>query len=231
MKKQAVPRSEAFGGSSLGRVLVLMFGAAALLPGCARSLTITQQDYINTQMHVDRSPEYRTGQPLEVNVVCVYPSDLGKPVNAPLAPDNNLTSDVWYRRRPQSGSIAGAGTFDLPAKQIYLLTDSKDAYGKVVGPRLRGGKQDGKSTVKISGIDFREKGKFKVTGSLFDARAVLYVFPKFIGTDGDVLKAAPAKFHPPGDYRRDLYVEIGVEDRGGREIQYINNTTDRKLGR
>lgn len=201
------------------------------MPGCARTLTITQHDYVNTQMHIGRTnTNDRTGEPLEVSIVCVYPSDLSKPVNAALSPDSNITSDLWYKMRPRTGQVGGGSTFDLPAGQIYILSDSKTSYGKVLRPRLNGAVHDGKKKIKLTGLDFHEAGKFKMAGSLFNARACLYVFPKFMGTDGQVLKVPPARFHPPGDYRRDLFVEIGVEDRGGREIQFIKNTTDRKLG-
>ncbi|UCE59375.1 MAG: hypothetical protein JSU63_18275 [Phycisphaerales bacterium] len=213
------------------RICILgIVSATSTMPliGCAaRTLTITQEDFINTRVHINRAPEQRTGEPLEVNIVCVYPSDLDKlnDVNARLSPQRDITSDVWYAYRPEIGKVGVGARFDLPSSQIYLLTDEKEVYGQRVGGRLCGAKQDGKSEIKVAGIKFREAGRFKVAGSLFNERAVIYVFPKFIGPDGKVVPVAPAKFHPPGTYRRDLYVKIGVKGRGTSEDQYIERTS------
>jgi hypothetical protein len=211
--------------------IVLLALLGLLVPsGCARSLTITQSEYINTAVHRNREPSKRTGERLEVAIVCVYPKDLENAANAALSPDTDITCDMWYQHRPVPGQVGG-GRFDLPRERIYMLTDEKEVYGKPVGKSLRGAKQDGKEKMKIAGIDFHEPGWGKVGGSLFDERAVIYVFPRFVGPDGKVLRVAPAKFHPPGAYRSDLYVEIGVEDPGGAANQYIKNTTERKLNR
>lgn len=190
--------------------------------GCARVLTITQQDYINTAMHKERRPDRRTGQPLELDVVCVYPKDLeeDKPQNAPLDPANHITSDTWYKHRPEPGRISGAEVFNLPKDQIYLLTDDATAFGRIVGKRLCGAKEDGKREVRIKGIKFK---------GLFDKRAIIYVFPKFIGLDREVLASQPARFNPPGAYTRNLFIEVGVIDPDGRAEQYIKNTTEPKL--
>ena len=209
---------------SLG-VISLAVGAAFgcfAVGGCARQLTITQADYINTAMQRDRDAEDRTGEPLEVNIVCVYPKDLDKPRNAALSPDTRITSDVWYKNRPTLERVAGGTAFDLPADQVYLLTDQKEVYGRPIGSSLRGAKIDGQEPMEYRGIRFK---------GLFDKRSVIYVFPRFIGEDRKVEPVAPVKLHPPGAYPRDLYVEIGVEDPKGKAIQYVKNRTVRKLGR
>lgn len=208
-----------------------MVAVAALsgVTGCSRTMTITQADYINTAVHRSRPPGNRTGERLEVDIVCVYPKDLDKQVNELLSPDKGITCDLWYQHRPTTRQSGGTA-FDLPRNQIYLLTDEKDVFGKAIGKSLRGAKQDGKDKIKLSGIDFREEGFGKFAGSLFNERAVLYVFPRFIGPDGKIMRVAPAKFHPPGAYRSELFVEIGVEDPGGAAVQYIKNTTQRKVG-
>lgn len=201
----------------------LALGLAIGLPGgCARVLTVTQADYINTAMHKNRKPADRTGQPLELNIVCVYPKDLedDKPQNAPLAPDSNITSDIWYKFRPEPGRSSGGEVFDLPSNQIYLLSDDAAVYGKVVGPRLGGASEDGKRVVRIGDIVFK---------GLFDKRSIIYVFPKFIGADLKVLRSSPVRFHPPGHYRHDLFIEVGVRDPNGRAEQFIANKTERKM--
>jgi len=206
-----------------------VLGCALLLGGCARSLTVIQAtDHINTAMHRGRPPDSRTGQLLELNVVCVSPADLEKPQNAPLAPDAGITSDVWYKYRPEPGRGAGAGAFDLPASQVYLLTDDKEVYGVRSGPRVGRGKAGTK--VKIPRIRFQERGWRSPAGGLLNRKAVIYVFPKFIGSDGEVLPVPPVKFHPPRSYRRELQVEVGVQDPGGAEIQYVKNVTRRRYG-
>ncbi|MFQ5592200.1 MAG: hypothetical protein ACE5HE_13640 [Phycisphaerae bacterium] len=200
--------------------------------GCAsRTVTITQADRINTRVQIGREPALREGEPLEVNIVCVYPCDLKKDRNALLAPDKGITSAVWYARRPEVGKLSDAERFDLPARQIYLLTDDTECFGTPKGPRLRGAKKDGKKEIKITGIAFKEKRRFSVAGSLFDPRAVIYVFPKFLDEHENVLPVLPAKFSPPGDYYRHLGVEIGVLDPGKTEEQYIKPTTPRRLNK
>ena len=139
-----------------------------------------------------------------------------------MSPETEITSDVWYKYRPTLERMAGGATFDLPRNQIYLLTFDKEVYGKPIGKALQGAVKDGKRKLIFGGIQFK---------GLFDKRSVIYVFPKFIGPGGEKLPVRPAKLHPPGAYRRDLYVEIGVEDPEGKAVQYIKNLTDRKLGR
>lgn len=207
----------------LAGLLVLWMGT-----GCARTITFTVHEHINTAIHRDRDPKDRTGEPLEVNIVCVYPSDLDKTENAPLMPDANITSEAWYRFRPVPGHTGGGGRFSIPAKQIYVLSDDQTVFGVRKGKALRGYAETGKKKIKVTGIEFKGSGRGT---SLFNKRAVLYVFPKFIGPTGEVLPVLPARFDPPGHFRRDLYVEIGVKDPAGRAEQFIKNTTVRKAGR
>lgn len=213
------------GGRMVGRCwgCLILLGGLGAGGGCAsRSVTFIQADYINTAMHRNRAPGDRTGEPLEVAIVCVYPSDLARSENGALKPESNITSDVWYQYRPRTGQ-RGAG-FSLPPEQIYLLTDETGAYGTVKGKRLRGAKQDGRSRVKVAGIKFSERG-WKNVGTIHKSGSVIYVFPKFIGPDGLVLPSTPVKFHPPGSYGRDLQVEIGVEDPDGAANQYVRMAT------
>jgi len=194
--------------------------------GCSgRRVTLIQDEYVNTAIHLNRSPGQRTGEPLEVNVVCVYPSDLEKPENALLSPDSSITAQLWFARRPQNPPQPGQ--FNLPAAQIYLLTDEKDVYGKVVGKALRGAKRDGRAEVTVGGIEFREKGWFK-SGSVYSSRSVIYVFARFFDQNGAVLPIAPAKFNPPGSYGNPLRVHVGVRDPAGRAEQFIEIAMNRE---
>lgn len=189
------------------RMLVAGIIAVPLLTGCAsRNLTIRQQDYINTAMHRDRDPDKRTGEPLRVDVVCVYPSDLQKSGNHILNPESPVTSDHWFNNG------AGKGSINIPAEQIYVLSDNRNEYGKWTHPSLRGAKQDGKSEIPIKGIKFKEKRGWKEGGALLAKDAVIYVFPRFTGKEGKVLEIPPAKFYPPSKYSKNMIVEIGVLD-------------------
>lgn len=187
--------------------------------GCTRTMLITQDPYVNTAMHLERIPKDRTGDPLEVNIVCIYPRDLEKPANHELRPDSGITSALWYKKRPALGGDE-PGKFDLPPDQIYLFTDAPDSYGKKVGPRLKGAKADGKSVIKV-------KGGIAFSGPLHNRRSVIYVFARFLDGEAKVLRVAPAKWDPPGDFREDLTLTIGVRDPQGRAEQYIENTTKR----
>jgi len=190
----------------------------ALAVGCStRTLTITQHDYINTDIHLGRPAGERTGDPLEVNVVCVYPDDLDKPQNAQLRPESGITSDIWYKYRPtEAVGAAGGNKFDLPAEQILLLTDATDFYGTRYGPTLRGAVVDGQKERVISDIKLK---------SLKDKRSVMFVFPLFVSREGTILPTAPVKFHPPGKHPRHLGVEIGLKDPVNRTGQFIRTTT------
>ncbi len=201
---------------------VLLMGTA--WTGCSRKLTITQEDYINTAMFAGRSGTTQRGEPLELNIVCVYPGDLKEEANDRLDPESEITSDVWYEDRPVPGDKEDTEDretrFWLPKKQIFLLTDDKKFFGTRIGGRLRGALIDKKKDIRK---------EFKFDAGLHDKKSVIYVFPKFIGPDGRVLPIRPAKLHPPGAYTDDLHVKIGVD--AGREYygQYIKNETPRKL--
>ncbi len=192
--------------------------------GCQRHMTIRQGVYINTAMHVNRPQSQQTGEPLEVNIVSVYPEDLENPANARLMPDYGITSDIWFRDRPQPGDrwdVPGTtARFQLPPGQIFQLSDARSYYGTYSGPTLHGSAVDGAEPVKR---------KFKFAGPLHNKHSVIYVFPKFIGPDGSVLPVLPAKFDPPGGYSADLMVEIGVNEAGPEYGQFIRTTTPRKL--
>jgi hypothetical protein len=209
--------------------LVLLVSA-----GCgARRITFVQDDYINTAVHCERKPEDRTGEPLELTIVCVYPSDLEVEANHGLRREAKITSREWYERRPIPGDKPDAEEshprFRLPAKRIHLLTNEESEakyYGTRIGPALNGAKIDGKAKVVKANIEFD-------SWLLHDTRSVIYVFGRFKDRRGHVLRAEPALFDPPGAYTRDIQLRIGV--REGQECtgptlgQYIENITERKL--
>ena len=174
--------------------------------GCvARTLTITQQDYINTGMG------RATGEPLEVAVVCVYPKDLKNKVNDKLKPGVGITAKEWFEREP--GSDGGGQPFSISPEQIYLLTDRKGASGINRGGLLHGAADKGIKQVQIPRIRFK-------WWNLHRNNSVIYVFPRFIGPDGKVLAVKPAMFNPPGRYRSKLFCEIGAKSNTP-EGQYI----------
>lgn len=200
---------------------VLILG---ILPGCSdRVITITQHARINTAMHTNRKPKDQTGEPLEIAIVCVFPKDLEKPENDRLKPGSGLSATDWYQHRPTGSGGALAGHFWIPNSQIYLLTNEKGLVGKIKGPALGGAIEDGSTEKKVGGIAFSKK--------LHNKDSIIYVFPKFIGSNGDVLPVKPAIFHPPGSFQRNLSIEIGVHSGGGDSGQYIKNTTKRRFGR
>ena len=206
--------------------IVRLFVLGAVLTGasgCARVLTITQEDYINTAMHIGRPKEQRTGQPLELSIVCVHAADLQKEANDLLSPESEITSKIWYENRPEHGDKmddeAYAG-FQLPKNQVFLLTDDKKCFGKRLGARLRGAKIDNRDKVVV---------RFNFAGGLHSDTSVIYVFPKFIGPKGEVLPVRPAVFHPPGAYTNELSCKIGVDESREDYGQYIENTTPRKM--
>ena len=147
--------------------------------GCsARTLTIVQTDRVNTAMQDYLPWAERTGQPLEVAIVCVHSEDLENAENEPLRPRTNVTCKTWYERQPEGGG--GAKTqFKLRKDQIYLLTNDPDPYGTHAGPALNGAIKDGRSVIPVSGIRFPG-------GKLFGRGSVIYVFAKFVNRKGDV---------------------------------------------
>lgn len=204
--------------------LVAVGLAAAATSGCARVLTITQDDFINTAMHAGRPKASRTGEPLELSIVCVGGHDLKNEANDRLAPDADITCDVWYQNRPIPGdkvdSEESHPRFRLPKNQIFLMTDDKNCYGTGAGNRLHGAVIDKKQKVTT---------RFSFPAGLHDDDSVIYVFPKFIDGNGQVLPIRPAVFHPPGAYTHELFVKIGVDESRAHYGQYIENLTERKL--
>ena len=208
----------------LVRELLVCGMVLTALSGCARVLTTTQDDYINTAMHAERQRGSRTGEPLELTIVSVYPGDLKLDANDRLDPSRAITSDVWYQDRPQPGDKVDMeephGRFRIPKNQVFVRTEDKHFYGKRVGGRLRGALIDKQKTVKTT---------FNFAGPLHNKKSVIYVFPKFIDKRGEALLVPPAKFHPPGAYTHELAVKIGVDETRGNHGQYIDNITERKL--
>ncbi|MHC5111672.1 MAG: hypothetical protein ACYTHJ_17545 [Planctomycetota bacterium] len=197
-------------------VLVVAFGLFST--GCAREMTITQDEFVNNAMYHYR-PEATAGDPLEVTIVCVYPKDLNNEYNDLLRPDSGMTCADWYQLRPaltDSVDDEGHERFRLPKNQIFLCTDDPKCYGKKIHERLRG-----KEKVVCD---------FEFSGGLHNQNSVIYVFPKFIGPGKDVLPVEPAKFDPPGAYTKDLAVHIGVDStRNDYYGQYIEIRSQRKM--
>lgn len=196
--------------------------AAGVLSGCGRTMMFQQDTYINTACHENRPPDRRTGEPLELNVVVVYPSDLKKPENDLLRPDRKITAKDWYERRPQRAGEE-PGRFNLPHDQIYVLSNDDTVFGRRIGNALRGAALDGDKPIRKTGIALK-------WDLVHNDQTVIYVFPKFCAADGGVLPVLPAKFCPPGAYSADLGVRIGVQpDRRLAEAQYIQIESPRKL--
>ncbi len=192
--------------------------------GCQRAMHIRQDDLINNAMHQTRAnPSRWEGEPLEVDIVCVNASDLKDDRNDRLAPDSSITCREWYDLRPirSENDDESSSTFKLSKSHIIMLTDDKKQFGTWKRRSLRGGKIDpAQITVE-----------FGFPGSIHDKRhSVIWVFPKFVGPNGEILPVIPARFDPPGAFERDLHVKIGVDRDSRPEYgQYIENTTSRKL--
>jgi len=198
-------------------MLAILAGMPAL--GCGRVLTIKQGAQINTGTQYHRPVDQRTGEPLEVDIVCVFPHNLDNELNSRLAPGAGITSDVWFENRPIPGDkidAEGNTRFRLAQDQIFVLTDNANVFGKRLGPSLRGSVVDGKDKIKVT---------FPFNGSLHDKNSVIYIFPQFFGPDGKLLRVAPVIFNPPGVFANEMSVEIGVNDSGANFGQYITNTT------
>ncbi len=201
----------------LGGCLLVM----AMQAGCAaRTISIYQDPYINTAAQANRAPADRTGEPLELAIVCVYPDDLKNPQNELLRPTSSITSRDWFERRPQLG-MENQSAFDLPKDRVYVMTIADDVYGRKIGSALRGAKLDGEAPIQKKAIEF---DSFK----LRDSDSVIYVFGKFLDSAGNYLPVPPAKYNPPGAYIHKLSVKIGVDaDRPLEEAQYIRVLNDR----
>lgn len=211
-----------------GQLLRVVAAGFAVLgaTGCtSRTIVITQDDRINTGVHIGRPVEQRTGDPLEVTVVCVYPEDLERDENAGLKPGVGITCKDWYDNRPVRSGGEGAN-FRLPPEQIYLRTNAAEVYGIRKGPALNGAIEDGRAQIEIRGIKFRPT-------KLYSRKSVVYVFPKFIGPppDYEVLPVRAAEFNPPGAYTSKLGVKIGVDEARDNHGQYIDKTSKRGFGR
>lgn len=210
-------------GQKVAYAAVMTLGVAVVAGGCSRSMTITQDEYVNTAMHVDRKVEDRTGEPLELDIVLVYPSDLKDERNDRLKPSSGITSAEWFKRRPIPGDKvdmeASNDRFRLPPGQILLLTNDSETYGRRIGSSLRGARLDGKTIAK-KGIEFSSL-------AWHDDNAVIYVFARFIDKQGQVLEAPPAKFHPPGAYSDQLAVKIGTRENAANHGQYIEIDSER----
>lgn len=211
----------------------LLFGS-----GCARELTITQDNFVNTASQIDRPPQQRTGVPLELAIVCVYEKDLERSVNSALKPGSGITSDIWFKKRPLPGDDETDASkrkpgweerFQLSTDQIFLLTN--DEPGKVFGKRianaLRGAQIDGKQ--------LKKKFEFS-TFAVHNRNSVIYVFGRFSDNADNTLPVKPAIWNPPGDYTEALSLHIGVDEGNPRGNfgcfgQYLENTTPPRLNK
>lgn len=195
--------------------------------GCAKTITFYVDDYINTGMHINRAPEDRTGEPLELAIVCVTPGDTDDKEhaeNARLKPYSGITADEWFNRQPRAEDRMdreGGETFRLPPSQVYLFTDDPGKFaGQRLGPALVGAKQmKGSPVKKARDIEFS-------MWSYGDKESVIYIFPKFVGPQGEVLPVSPIMLNPPGDYPSTLDVKIGVRSGAAHYGQYIELLDD-----
>jgi hypothetical protein len=210
--------------------LILALGIAAILGlGCERRLTIRQDGYINNAMQPNRPPARRTGEPLELTVVCVLPADLrdDNGPNADLKPGSPVNSRMWYARRPgaQLAPKPGepvAAPFNIPATQIFILDENNtDASLRPLhGKTIEGQDRELKVTDKML--------KFSIPAlDLFSKNCIVYVFGRFADENGDILPVPPAVFAPPGDYKSELYIRVGSTGKldGPTKGQYIKNIT------
>jgi len=211
------------------RLILALALAAALGLGCERRLTIRQDAYINNAMQPNRPPARRTGEPLELTVVCVLPADLKdeKGPNADLKPGSAINSRMWYARRPGAQIAPKPGEpvlapFNIPGAQIFVLDENNSdaSLRPLHGKTIEG--QDRALTVTDKML------KFQIPAlDLFSKNCVVYVFGKFADESGEILPVPPAVFSPPGDYKSELFIKVGSTgkldspDRG----QYIKNIT------
>ncbi len=196
-------------------LLVGLVCSVVLAGGCAsNTMTIVQDEYLNTAVHLNRPVDQRTGDPLEVTIVCLYPEDLEKESNAGLKPGSGITSKGWYDNRP---THSGSRGFQVPADQVFLLTNDSQPYGTRIGRRLQGAKRDGRSEVVVTGIKFHSRGMFK-------GGPIMYVFPKFIGPQGQVLPVPPILYSSPRQ-RGGVRFKIGVDPDREHYGQYLERIT------
>lgn len=173
------------------RVGVLAGVCLSLAAGCEKqSMTFSVDKYINTAMQIqqNKAAEARTGEPLDVDIVCVFPKDLSNDSNSLLRPGSGITCDQWYDRRPKSPQAEGKN-FVLPATHIYSLARDNTIYGTWKrGPVQGHGVPNYPEQFTINDLDF-PIGWF--------SSGVVYVFPRFTNDQGGVLQIPPAVFNPP----------------------------------
>ncbi|GMU22014.1 MAG: hypothetical protein AMXMBFR13_21020 [Phycisphaerae bacterium] len=216
---------------STGPIVPALLAGCLMATGCSRTLTITQDNVINTAQQIEDGIDTKdhTGAPLELTAVCVYPKDLKNEANDRLKPGSGITAKEWYERRPLPGDRvdmeATHNRFRLPKNQVFLMTDSSEVYGSRIGSWLRGAQLDGAKPIVKKGIEFD-------SFALHDDLAVIYIFPKFTRKGGEVLPVQPVVFHPPGAYEKDVYIRIGVDpkrDNFGQYIEIDHEKSPRKL--
>jgi len=192
--------------------LVVLLGSS--VGGCGGGArTIEVDRFINTAMHRERDEAGgRSGEPLELAVVYVTGKDLKNEANGRLDPEAGITSDVWFRDRPQPGDtedMEGRGSrFWLSPSQVLVLTDDESYFGTKVRRRLDG------AAYEAEQVKIKLKGPPRGT-------EVIYVFPKFIDPDAQVLPVRPATFHSPAKWQRDQVIRIGVDENREHYGQYI----------
>lgn len=193
------------GTSAVGMLLIGVAGCGDI------TLSITQHKFINNAAYPHRPVDERTGDPLEVNIVCVLPDDLEKPENNRLKPGSGITSREWYDQRPTHGGQE-AQKFSLPSEQIYVLSNTQGVYGVPKGQALQGAAEEKPERI-VAGIKFPKKFGHR--------NSVIYVFPRFIGPDYEIIPTPPVAFNPPSKYGRSLAVEIGLQSGGSFHGQFI----------
>ena len=208
----------AFAAGLAINVFLVLFSASSigLASGCSTSkFTIVQDEFINTAVHLNRPVEQRTGDPLEVTIVYLFEDDLAKEANAGLRPGSGITSKGWYDNRP---SHSGRGGFQVPADQVFILTNDDQPYGTRVGRRLQGAKRDGTAEIVVEGASFRSRGRFK-------SGPIMYVFPKFVGPQGQVLPVPPI-LHSSSRSKNGLRFRVGVDPNRDHYGQYMERIGD-----
>lgn len=184
---------------SVVRIVWIMTAASSA--GCARTLVITQDPFINTANPLDYNKPVaeRLGETLEVSIVCVTADDLAK-------------GGPYQRLAP--------ATFSMTAKDFY--TDEFKNVPKTA-LTIRGAKHDGKEVRKS--FDFPAKKLFNKDSVIYVFAKFSGPEPQ------EILPVAPVVFHPPGAYTHRLPVHIGAREDvkdGPAHGQYIE--TDSKRG-
>lgn len=190
-------------GVNRGRAAVagaLAAACAALgTAGCSdRILTIDVADFIA------KTPGQPNGTPIEVDIVCVLPSDFKKDLkerNKDLLPGSTITSEQWFQNKPTKESMtnpAGGARYQIPSERIISYAEKPELYGKYAGGRIRGAKAGGQARFSCS--------KTIPVKDIHDSQSAIYVFARFPGKT-----TSPAVFSPIGAYTRDIAVYIGED--------------------